>query len=46
MFGICVENLIRIGKKANLILSLKKMLLNNFNNSRKADSKFNIGYTQ
>ena len=42
MFGICVENLVRIGKKANLILRLKKMLFNNFNSSRKVHSKFKI----
>ena len=46
MFVICVENLVRIGEKANLILRLKKILLNNFNNSRKADLQFNIVHSE
>ena len=46
MFAICIENLERLGRKENLILSLKKMLFNHFKNSRKPDSKFNIDYLQ
>lgn len=44
MFGICVENLGRISKKANLILRYKIMLFDNFNNSSKAELKFNNEY--
>ena len=43
---IYVENLVRIDKKGNLILGLKKMLFNNFDSSSEVDSKFNIGYAE
>ena len=42
MFGILVENLVKIGEKTNLILRFKEMLFNNFNHSRKAESKFKM----
>ena len=35
-----------ICKTGKLNLRLKKMLLSNFNNLRKADSKFNIKYAE
>ena len=38
----CVENLGSIGKEVNLILRLNQMLFNNFNNTIKVDSRFNI----
>ena len=44
MLAICVENLIGIGKKANLILRIKKMLFKNFNISRKEESKFSTEF--
>ena len=44
MFAICVENLIRFGRKENLILRLKKTPFYHFKNWRKEGSKFNIEY--
>ena len=44
MLGICVENLVGIGKTANLIFPFKEMFLDNFNIWRKVESKFNIEY--
>lgn len=46
MLSIFVEMFVRVGTKGNLILSLKKMLFHNFNQSRNADSKLNIEHTE